>query len=166
MANVVQIQVSPEYVKFPRRCVCCARPDERDMEVAVSSTDTDERDDYVIMEVELPYCLECYQHTLQPSNRLRIVAVAVVLALIVTFAAGAEPHISLVVVVSGAVLFAAYLAWEWRNAKRLMFPSCSSKNRHVIFTDPTSSRITTMVFTNSTVADSVKELNRYNVVEQ
>src|SRR5450432_1748721 len=82
MPTVVQVELNPEYLKFPARCVCCARPDERNLEMAVGSTDPDERAEDVIMEVELPYCLECFAHAQAGSNIWRIIAVLVALSLV------------------------------------------------------------------------------------
>jgi hypothetical protein len=166
MPTLVQVEVNPEYLKFPSRCVCCGRPDERNMEMAVSSTDPDERTDNIIMEIEVPYCLECYDHAQARSTLWRTVAVAVALSLISFSSMGVVAHLSGVIALIAIVLFAGYLLWEWNNNRKLMRPSCSAKKNHVTFGHPTNTRISTIFFTNIIVADSFKDRNRYNLVER
>jgi hypothetical protein len=165
MPELVQVELNPEYLKFPNRCVCCARPDERNMDMAIGSTDPAEHEQDIIMAVELPYCLECYQHANAPSNLLRIIAVAVALSLLSFSSLSFGLHLNMFIVIGFAALFAGYIAWEVVQSRRFMHPSCSSRKGHVIFGNPTNSRTSTIIFSNELVADSFKELNRYNVVE-
>jgi hypothetical protein len=153
---MVQAQSHPEYLKFPNRCVCCNRLDERNYEMAVSSTDESERENYLIFEVELPYCLECYQHLSKRPVWPRILAIFLALSLI-----GLAVHI---LTIACLVLFVVYLFWEWKQNLKYRNAACTALNRHVTFIDPTSSNMSTVLFTNPQIELAFRELNRNYLV--
>ncbi len=164
--QTVQIELNPEYVKWPRACVCCSAPDERDLEIAVGSTDIAEHEQDVIMEVRIPYCLNCYAHTEIRIGWWRMLAVFLSVMLVGFFAAVNFAQYSGAAGIACLVAFVGYAAFEFAKIRRSMSRFCTAPNNQVRFAHPTNSRLSTMQFSNNRVAEQLRELNRFNVVER
>ena len=131
------------------------------MEIAVPSTDQAEHEEDLIMAVELPYCLDCYDHVYAGVRWPRIVAAWLVICLAGFFSATwlLHPPFGQIVVVAAIALCAGYLGYEFLALKRRMTRNCSAARNHVCFVDPTDSRSSSIVFTSESYSERFRIMN-------
>jgi hypothetical protein len=157
---LVQVESNPEYLRWPGVCCCCCGPDERNLEIAVPSTDQAEHEEDVIMAVELPYCLECWDHAHADLRWSRIIAVWLGIWLVGLGAAWFLHPLGTVLIAASCIGCAAYFGYELQTFRKRIRRSCSAFRDHVRFVAPTDSRSSAIVFTNRDFADRFRMLNR------